>query len=161
MLPALTILGGVLLVVLETVFLRLFGVVVFAPQVAVIIIVYAGMSRSFSLGAIATLIFAAVADLCWGGPRGYYALGLTAAFFAATLVRVQWQPRRVLSVAIIAIPMVLVTDTVALVALALFRRGSSPLDALVVVTYVVVAFSIIVQGLSFGPLLKKLYGSEA
>lgn len=47
------------------------------------------------------------------------------------------------------------------VALALSLPAGAGRDALVVVTYVVVAFSIIVQGLSFGPLLKRLYRSEA
>jgi CPA1 family monovalent cation:H+ antiporter len=47
------------------------------------------------------------------------------------------------------------------VALALSLPAGAERDALVVVTYVVVAFSIIVQGLSFGPLLKRLYGPEA
>jgi CPA1 family monovalent cation:H+ antiporter len=46
------------------------------------------------------------------------------------------------------------------VALALSLPAGAERDALVVVTYVVVAFSIIVQGLSFGPLLKRLYRSE-
>jgi len=46
------------------------------------------------------------------------------------------------------------------VALALSLPTGAERDALVVVTYVVVAFSIIVQGLSFGPLLKRLYRSE-
>jgi len=47
------------------------------------------------------------------------------------------------------------------VALALSLPAGPERDALVVVTYVVVAFSIIAQGLSFGPLLERLYGSEA
>jgi len=47
------------------------------------------------------------------------------------------------------------------VALALSLPAGAERDALVVVTYVVVAFSIIVQGLSFGPLLKRLYRSHA
>jgi CPA1 family monovalent cation:H+ antiporter len=47
------------------------------------------------------------------------------------------------------------------VALALSLPAGAARDALVVVTYVVVAFSIIVQGLSFGPLLKRLYRSGA
>ncbi len=47
------------------------------------------------------------------------------------------------------------------VALALSLPAGAERDALVVVTYVVVAFSIIVQGLSFGPLLKRLYRSES
>jgi CPA1 family monovalent cation:H+ antiporter len=46
------------------------------------------------------------------------------------------------------------------VALALSLPAGAERDALVVVTYVVVAFSIIVQGLSFGPLLTRLYRSE-
>jgi CPA1 family monovalent cation:H+ antiporter len=45
-------------------------------------------------------------------------------------------------------------------ALALSLPAGAERDALLVVTYVVVAFSIIVQGLSFGPLLKRLYGSK-
>ena len=72
----------------ETVFLRLFGVLVLVPQVAVVLVAYVGIRRSFALGAVATLVFAAVADLCWGGPRGYYALGLTAAFFTATVIKI-------------------------------------------------------------------------
>ncbi len=59
---------------------------------------------------------------------------LSAAFFTATVIKTQWQPRRSWTLALVAIPMVLITDTVALVALALFRRGAAPLDALVVVT---------------------------
>jgi len=47
------------------------------------------------------------------------------------------------------------------VALALSLPAGAERDALLVVTYVVVAFSIIVQGLSFGPLLKRLYRTEA
>jgi CPA1 family monovalent cation:H+ antiporter len=47
------------------------------------------------------------------------------------------------------------------VALALSLPAGAERDALVVVTYVVVAFSIIVQGLSFGPLLERLYRSDA
>ena len=42
------------------------------------------------------------------------------------------------------------------VALALSLPESMPRDLIVGVTYVVVIFSIIVQGLSIGPLVKKL-----
>jgi CPA1 family monovalent cation:H+ antiporter len=46
------------------------------------------------------------------------------------------------------------------VALALSLPPGPERDVLVVVTYVVMAFTIIAQGLSFGPLLKRLYGDR-
>lgn len=46
------------------------------------------------------------------------------------------------------------------VALALSLPEGTEREALIVVTYVVMTFTIIVQGLSFGPMLKKLYGSD-
>lgn len=47
------------------------------------------------------------------------------------------------------------------VALALSLPPGRERDALVVVTYVIVAFTIVVQGLSFGPLLERLYRDAA
>ncbi len=47
------------------------------------------------------------------------------------------------------------------VALALSLPPGRERDVLVVVTYVVVAFSVIAQGLSFGPLLRRLYRGRA
>jgi rod shape-determining protein MreD len=134
MVGALTIIGGLFLILLETVLLRVFGVMIWAPQITVVLVVYVALRRSFSLGALATLLYSGVADLCWGGPRGYYAFGLAVTFLAATLVRVRWQPKTVWAALAVAIPSVVLTDVASLTALALFRRGQSPLEALVLVS---------------------------
>lgn len=145
MLPLmLTILGGVGVIVLESVSLRVFGVLVMLPELAVAAVVFVALRRSFSHGAAATLLFAAVADLCSGGPRGYYALGLTATFFAMTLVRERWTPRTGLGIALATIPAVVLTDAVALTSLALFRRGFALLISLLTVTPIVALLTALV-----------------
>jgi rod shape-determining protein MreD len=130
MIAALTIVGGLLLIILESVSLRIFGVRVFAPELVVVLVVYVGFRRSFTVGAAATLLYAAVADLCWGGPRGYYALGLTLTFFICTLLRARWRRREAFYVLPLVPLGVVVTDLVALVSLTLFQRGESPLGLL-------------------------------
>jgi rod shape-determining protein MreD len=132
-----TVAGGLFLIVLETVFLRLLGITVFVPQLAVLAVVYVGVRKPFTLAAVSTLIFAATADICSGGPRGYYALGLTVTFFATVLMSSAWKPGRALSIALTMIPAVVLTDLVTLVALALFRRGDAPLGSLLASTPIV------------------------
>lgn len=132
--PLWTLVGGLLLVISETVVLRWTGVLVWAPQLAVMVVVYVALRRKFAVAAFATLLFATVADLCWGGPRGYYSLGLTATFFLMTWVRLRWRPRHLLSVVLLTLPAVLLTDAIALTSLALFRRDGLPLDTLLTVS---------------------------
>jgi rod shape-determining protein MreD len=129
-LPALTIGGGLLVIVLEGVVLRLFGIAVFAPQLAVLAVVYVGLRRSFAQAALAALLFSAAADICWGGPRGYYALGLTATFLLATALRPRFRTGGPVLLAVLVVPAVVLTDVIALLTLALFHRGAAPLGAL-------------------------------
>ncbi|MBN1947276.1 MAG: hypothetical protein JW797_16525 [Bradymonadales bacterium] len=129
----LTILAGLLVIVSETVLLRVFGVLVHVPELAVALVVYVACRRNFAVGAACTLIFAAVADLCWGGPRGYYAFGLTLIFFLASLLHLWGTPRRAVSLALWVIPATWLTDAFALLSIAIFRRESPPFNALVTI----------------------------
>lgn len=144
MIAALTIVGGLLLIILESVSLRIFGVRVYAPELVVVLVVYVGFRRSFTVGAAATLLYAAVADLCWGGPRGYYALGLTLTFFMCTLLRARWRRREAFYVLPLVPLGVIVTDFVALVSLTLFQRGESPLGLFVRLTPLVALWTTVV-----------------
>jgi rod shape-determining protein MreD len=145
MLPALTIAGGLLLIVLEGVALRLFGLLVFAPQLAVLAVVYVALRRSFAQAALATLLFSAAADICWGGPRGYYALGLSATFFLAVALRGRVRSLGTVQLALLVMPAVFLTDAVALTTLALFHRGAAPLGALVGVSPVMAFWTAVVS----------------
>lgn len=155
MLPALTIVGGLLMIVLETVGLRLFGFLVWSPQLAVFAVVYVALRRSFAQAALAALVFSGVADVCWGGPRGYYALGLTATFLAATALRSRGRPLGTLQLALLCMPAVLLTDAVALTTLALFHRGASPLGALLTVSPIM-AFWTGLLALPFGWVMTRV-----
>lgn len=130
----LSVLGGVLLILLQSVLLQVFGVRIFMPQVAVFLVVYFALRRDFDHGAIACLTFAFVADLCSGGPRGYLALGLTTVFFCAAIVRLTYQPKSWVAITLWCAPAVLLSDAISLIALEIFGEGGSPLHLLVFAT---------------------------
>lgn len=134
MVALITILGGILLILLGSVFLQVFGVLTLIPAMAVYVVVYVAFRRSFAVAAASTLIFSVIADLCWGGPRGFYALGLSVMFFIVYVVQLQWNSRRLLPIAGTVFFAVWMTDLVALLTMAVFRRGVVPLDALVSVS---------------------------
>jgi len=129
-----TALAGILLIVFESVALRVLGISVMVPQLCVFLVVYVAMRRSFDQGAALTLLFAAVADLCTGGPRGYYALGLTLSFLVASVMS---KRSGVLVIVIVTTGCVVLTDCSALIAAALFRSGIGPLSTLVTLTPVI------------------------
>ncbi len=130
----LSVLGGVLLILLQSVLLQVFGVRIFMPQFAVFLVVYFAFRRDFDQGAVACLVFAFTADLCSGGPRGYLALGLTTVFFCASIVRVTYQPKSWLTVALWCAPAVVISDAASLIALEIFGEGRSPLHLLLYAT---------------------------
>lgn len=132
--PVATIVGALLLILLETVLLHVFGVEVLAPHLAVYVILYVTLRRRFDLAAGTTLLVAGVADLCSGGPRGYLALGLTVVFFLGLLVRLRWRPRHWLPIALFTAPAVLVCDITSHVTMAIFRGTTDPLSLLLHIT---------------------------
>lgn len=146
--PGVTIFGGLLIVLVETVLLRVFGVRVIVPQLVVFLTVYVAFRRSFNLAGVATLLYAGLADLCSGGPRGYVALGLTLVFFFCVTVGTQWKPRTWLAVCVVTVPAVLICDLTTLVSLAVFQGATRPLKHIVMTTPLVA----IVTALSSIPL---------
>ena len=143
-----TALAGILLIVFESVALRVLGISVMVPQLCVFLafrvhdtnfvlrplVALIGAQPEVQRGLHEVLLFAAVADVCTGGPRGYYALGLTLSFLVASVMS---KRSGVLVIVIVTTGCVVLTDCSALIAAALFRSGIGPLSTLVTLTPVI------------------------
>ena len=143
MAPGVTILGGLLVILVETVLLRLFGVRVIVPQLVVFLTVYVAFRRSFNLAGIATLAYAGLADLCSGGPRGYIALGVTVVFFLTVALGTQWKPKTWLSVSLVSGAFALFSDVIVLVSLAVFQGATRPLRHIITTTPLVAIVTVL------------------
>lgn len=124
-----TLIAGLVLIVAESVGVRILGLSVLVPQLTVGLIVYLGLRRPFDQGAGLTLILAAVADLSSGGPRGYYALGLTAVFLLSASLAGSWKHRGLLLLLGWTAGGVIVSDFVCLGGAAIFRGATEHLLA--------------------------------
>jgi rod shape-determining protein MreD len=143
MAPGMTILGGLFIILAETVLLRVFGVRVLIPQLVVFLTVYVAFRRSLNLGVVATLFYAGLADLCSGGPRGYVALGLTVVFFVSVAAGTQWKPKTWLTISLASAPAVILCDISTLVTLAVFQGATRPLKHLLTTTPVVAVVTVL------------------
>ncbi|MBH25737.1 MAG: hypothetical protein CMH57_15125 [Myxococcales bacterium] len=98
-----TILVGIVLLLLESLLLDLFGLSLWLPHVASALVVYIALEREMFEGCVEVLGLAWVAELLSGSPPGVYALAVTLLFFGVRLSAVRlsyraWPVRLGLSV---------------------------------------------------------------